>query len=517
MLDAGMALVIGRYVLFDQIASGGMATVHLGRLIGSGGFARTVAIKRMHPMFLEEPDFVKMVLDEARLASRIRHPNVVPTLDVVAEGREVCLVMEYVHALSLAQILRAYGRGKRVPPRLASAIVCGLLHGLHAAHEATDETGAPLGIVHRDVSPHNVLVGSDGIPRVLDFGIAKASGQLHTTREGVIKGKIAYMAAEHLDGAPVDARSDVYSAAVLLWECLMGRRLFEAPNEAALLKPVLAGPDPSTLATGLGARVDAFVTSCLSRSLNERPSSARAAALQLERCLGVATATELGAWIDGVVGEKLAKRQELVRDVELRSVTDTDALRPSASVPSDTMEDDPVPRDAVARADATKPTAVWQQQDTAASVSIARESRARASHAEGRAVRVAIGTAALLAALGLVGWCAASRPAERAATEAPPAPSTSGEDQPTAFAAAAPAESTHAFEPEPEPQPQATYSALVPPTTPIVAGAPARRPSKLRAHPPAGVEGPSCSPPWFVDSSGIRRVRPGCGASRAQP
>jgi serine/threonine-protein kinase len=518
-----MPLVIGRYVLFDQIASGGMASVHLGRLIGSGGFARTVAIKRMHARFASEPDFLTMVLDEGRLASRIRHPNVVPTLDVVAEHDEVCLVMEYVHALSLAEILRAYGRGERVPPRLASAIVCGLLHGLHAAHEATDEAGTPLGIVHRDVSPHNVLVGGDGVPRVLDFGIAKASGRLHTTREGVIKGKIAYMASEQLDSAPVDARTDVYSAAVVLWECLMGRRLFEAEHEAALLKPVLAGPDRSKLKTGLGAKVDAWVVACLSPKPSERPVSARAAALELERCIGVATATELGSWIERVVGDKLAKRQELVREVELRSVSDTDAPRrpeQRREPTSDVTEVDPLPRGAVARPDATKPTSVWQQ-DTAASVSIARVSLAKPARAGSRTMRVAMVAAGLAATLGLVGWWAAGS-TRRGATEAlatSSAPATSGvqpaallgpsassalaEEPPAAPVDPVAAESTMESESTPEPPPAAT--------------APARRPRRPRPHPQPTVEAPACDPPWFVDSSGIRRIRPGCGASRTQP
>src|SRR5215472_8545252 len=218
-----------------------MATVHLGRLRGGGGFARTVAIKRLHPMYAKDPDIVAMLLDEGRLASRIRHPNVVPVLDVIAEGSEVCLVMEYVHGLALSQIVRAH-KGP-VPKRIALSIASGVLHGLQAAHETTDEAGAPLGIVHRDVSPHNVLLGSDGCARVADFGIAKASGRLReTTHHGTIKGKLSYMAPEQLHGE-VDARADVYGASVVLWECLQGRRLFEANSEPELMRQVLEGVD----------------------------------------------------------------------------------------------------------------------------------------------------------------------------------------------------------------------------------------------------------------------------------
>src|SRR6516225_8996456 len=176
--------VVGRYALYVAIAAGGMATVHLGRLIGEVGFSRTVAIKRLHPQYAADPEFVSMFLDEARLAARIRHPNVVPTLDVVATKGELFLVMDYVPGESLARLSRVCREQRRpIPHRITSAVMAGALHGLHAAHEAKSERGAPLGIVHRDVSPQNVLVGADGVPRVLDFGVAKAAGRMQETRE----------------------------------------------------------------------------------------------------------------------------------------------------------------------------------------------------------------------------------------------------------------------------------------------------------------------------------------------
>src|SRR5450432_3116813 len=183
--------VIGRYALYGKLAAGGMATVHFGRLLGPAGFSRTVAIKRLHPQFAKDPEFVAMFLDEARLAARIHHPNVIATLDVVALEGELFLVLEYVQGESFASLLRA-ARDRRTPVPLpvVSAVMTGVLHGLHAAHEAKNERGEPLRLVHRDVSPHNVLVGADGVPRVLDFGIAKAAGRLQTTREGHLKGKL---------------------------------------------------------------------------------------------------------------------------------------------------------------------------------------------------------------------------------------------------------------------------------------------------------------------------------------
>ena len=194
--------IVGRYALYAEIAAGGMATVHFGRLLGPVGFSRTVAIKRLHPQFAKDPEFVSMFLDEARLAARIRHPNVVPTLDVVATDGELFLVMDYVPGESIARLSRVLReRQETLPIRILSATIAGVLHGLHATHEAKDERGHPLGIVHRDVSPQNVLVGTDGVPRVLDFGVAKAAGRVQTTREGQIKGKLSYMPPEQLGAA----------------------------------------------------------------------------------------------------------------------------------------------------------------------------------------------------------------------------------------------------------------------------------------------------------------------------
>ncbi|HEX7603641.1 MAG TPA: serine/threonine-protein kinase, partial [Polyangiaceae bacterium] len=172
---------LGRYALHAEIAAGGMATVYLGRLHGAVGFGRTVAIKRLHPHLAKDPEFVSMFLDEAHLAARVQHPNVVPTLDVVTSDRELFLVLEYVRGESFSALIRAArAAGQTLPIPVVVAVVVGLLNGLHAAHEATDEQGKPLGIVHRDVSPQNVLVGADGVARVLDFGVAKAATRLQT-------------------------------------------------------------------------------------------------------------------------------------------------------------------------------------------------------------------------------------------------------------------------------------------------------------------------------------------------
>ncbi len=243
---------IGRYALHAEIASGGMATIHIGRLLGPVGFARTVAIKRLHPPLAKDPEFVAMFLDEARLAARIRHPNVVSTLDVVATEGELFVVMEYVPGESLARLLRAVRTAKEmVPVPIAATIMVGVLHGLHAAHEARDERGDPLRIVHRDVSPHNILVGTDGDAHVIDFGIAKARGRMQVTRQGQIKGKLSYMPSEQLLGQGIDHRADIFAASIVMWEALTGQRLFQGVDDGDVYAKVLLGKvDPPSLACG---------------------------------------------------------------------------------------------------------------------------------------------------------------------------------------------------------------------------------------------------------------------------
>lgn len=317
-----MSAIGGRYVLCGEIASGGMATVHLARQVGAGGFARIVAVKRLHERYARDPDFVAMFLDEGRLVARIRHPNVVQTIDVVAENGELFLVMEYVHGESLLKAVQAATRsGATVPPRIACAILASALHGLHEAHEARSETGEPLGIVHRDVSPHNILVGVDGVARVLDFGVAKASERIQTTQEGQLKGKLSYMAPEQVANAPVDRRTDVYSAAVCLWETLTGSKLFIAESEAAILNQVLTGRvrPPSALDPAVTQELDAVVLRGLSRAMDARFSTAREMALAIERVTPLATASEIGAWVRSTCAKTIEARERLIAEVEARA------------------------------------------------------------------------------------------------------------------------------------------------------------------------------------------------------
>ncbi len=334
--DAGQRL--GRYTLFGEIAAGGMATVCFGRLAGEAGFAKTVAIKRLHPQFARDDEFREMFVEEARLAARIRHPNVAPTLDVVAEGGELFLVMEYVHGESLSRLLRTMRAAREpVPIKIAAAVLSGVLHGLHAAHEAKSEQGEPLNLVHRDVSPQNVLVGVDGVARVIDFGIAKAKSSAQTTREGEVRGKLPYMAPEQLGVTPASRRTDIYAAAVILWEMLAGRRLFEAEDERVVYAQIVAGAHeaPSTFADGIAPELDAAVMRGLAKDPGDRFASAREMALAIEEATPLATHSQVGAWVDRVAREALASRgQRLARVESAMSTSDVAAVgRPAQEPP----------------------------------------------------------------------------------------------------------------------------------------------------------------------------------------
>jgi serine/threonine-protein kinase len=324
---------IGRYVLFREVAHGGMATVHLGRLRGVGGFARTVAIKRLHPQFARDPEFVSMFLDEARLAARIQHPNVVSVLDVVASERELFLVMDYVHGEALSKLLkRARANGIAVPANVVCAILLDLLYGLHAAHEALSERGDPLNMVHRDVSPQNVLVGVDGIARVLDFGIAKAAQRANaSTRTGQLKGKLAYMAPEQVSTGAVDRRADVYSAAVVLWEALTGERLFPALDTGHLIAQILTRDHkpPSESNPDLPAELDAIVLRGLARKPEDRYASAQDMAADLERAAPPATPRVIGEWVTRIAGQALTARAVSIAEIETATLSDLASERNS--------------------------------------------------------------------------------------------------------------------------------------------------------------------------------------------
>ncbi len=274
---------LGRYETLRPIASGGMAVVHLARALGAGGFERLVALKVMHPHISSEPDFVAMFLDEARLAAHIRHPNVVATIDV--QHDPLFLVMEYVEGPSLGALLRELRKRKQpMDPALAVRVLSDVLAGLHAAHEQLGSDGVPLEIVHRDVSPQNVLIGIDGISRITDFGVARAASRLSSTRGGQVKGKLAYMAPEQVAGKDVDRRVDVYAAGAVLYEALTGLPLFRADNDAALMAQIVRGvrAAPCEMEPRVPTALSAVCMRALSRKVDARYATAAELADALE-------------------------------------------------------------------------------------------------------------------------------------------------------------------------------------------------------------------------------------------
>ncbi len=354
----------GRYAIYDRIASGGMASVHFGMLRGPSGFRKIVAVKRLHAQFAHDPEFVAMLLDEARLASRVVHPNVAATLDVIHEGDEVLLVLEYVAGESLSRLLAvARNAGAGVPPRVAVAIASGLLHGLHAAHEARDDRGDLLDLVHRDVSPQNVLVGVDGVPKVVDFGVAKATGRSQVTREGELKGKLPYMAPEQIKNGTVSRQSDVWAASVVLWEMLAGQRLFGGDSDGHVYSKVVTERirPPSSIKSEVPAEVDAIVMRGLSRDPAQRFATAREMSLALEAALAPATAAQVGAWVESVGGDAFAKRAAALAEVQRRHAhaelapTAPDVLATSAATPSARPAEGGTPTDLRAESGSSTP------------------------------------------------------------------------------------------------------------------------------------------------------------------
>ncbi|MGZ3456138.1 MAG: serine/threonine-protein kinase [Polyangiales bacterium] len=461
-------LHVGRYALYGEIASGGMATVHFGRLLGPVGFSRTVAVKRLHAHLAKDPEFVSMFLDEARLAARIRHPNVVPTLDVVALEGELFLVMEYVQGESLSRLLKAAVADETtIPLPIVAAITAGALHGLHAAHEATNERGEPLDLVHRDVSPQNVLVGVDGVPRVLDFGVAKAVGRLHTTRDGRVKGKIAYMAPEQLRHGIVDRRTDIYAAGVVLWEQLTRKRLIEGDSEAEMIARVLDAriEAPSKVVPGVASALDDVVMRALSKNPADRFGTARQMARAIEAAVSPASPGQVGEWVELIASDSLGDRERIIASIETSGTVPAAEARPPA-----------------------KPAESEASQVSTISFATPNRDRKRS--------RLWIGFAAGLIVAG--GAAIAVRTFDRKAPE----PSPAVEVEPPASASAS-ASAT------------ATASASVSATASASAPAPSATPSPAKivhksAPPKPPPASPACTVKSFVDGTGVKHYFNDC-------
>ncbi len=292
-----------------------MASVYLGQLDSAAGFSRVVAIKRMHKELARSPEFVEMFLQEARLVGRIQHPNVVAALDCVATDDNAMLIMEYVHGASLSQLLK---KPVAIPLPAASAIVLGAALGLHAAHEAVDTTGKNLGIVHRDVSPQNIIVGVDGLARVLDFGVAKAAARSLQTRTGEIKGKLGYMAPEQLLGDDVGREADIYSLGIVLWELVTGRRLFRAEGTGLMMSRIAQSriESPRSVNSNVSPEISAVVMKAVAASPKLRYRTALEFAEAVEHTIPVMAQRTLGTWVATVAKDDLAHRAKVLSHIE---------------------------------------------------------------------------------------------------------------------------------------------------------------------------------------------------------
>jgi serine/threonine-protein kinase len=469
-----------------------------------------------------------MFLDEARLASRAQHPNVVATLDVVADVNEVYLVMEYVRGEALSKLWRNSNEfGRQIPADIASSIICDLLNGLHAAHEARSESGEPLGIVHRDVSPQNVLVGRDGIARVLDFGVAKAAQRAQSTREGQVKGKLGYMSPEQLNAKAVDRRADIFAAGVIAWETLCGERLFIGDDAGEIIGKLLSGaieaPNDVLIRAGkqkIPQDVNDAVLKALARDPEQRFATARDFAIALEAAIVVAPPHKVGEWVQELAGPELDARMRKVEQIERYAFALHDELTPNpvsavSAVPQVRAPDDATQQD------------VRKGQPTSSEGQIPDFRPKR-----GKKLAAVLGIAALLVlaflAFGvdeetpkLTGELAkpsqqsvptAASGGEQVAPEderaTAPRPSSDGVDGPAATEPATPASAASA----------SAASAAAPAASAPVPAPPPATGSKPRATSPSHTVSPKsgtktknpCTPPWRIDERGIRRLKPGC-------
>ncbi len=322
-LREGEVTRVGRYQLTFELASGGMATVYLARTEGPAGFDKVVALKRIHPHLAKEGQFIDMFLDEARIASRISHPNVCSVFDFGEADGSYFIAMEYVMGETVSRLVRRLRRdkGSYKDPRLpgfAARIISGACDGLHAAHELKDDDGNPLEVVHRDVSPQNLFLAYDGTVRVVDFGVARAAGRLHETRTGIVKGKLAYMPPEQARKQKVDRRADVWALGAVLWELLCAKRLFKRENDVETILAVINDPihAPSAVRDTVPEELDRIVLKALSRDREERYATTREMGRDLHKFLGKldepVTSGDLSDWMDGLFPEEKAHRIGLV-------------------------------------------------------------------------------------------------------------------------------------------------------------------------------------------------------------
>ena len=319
-IGGGGTYFLGRYRVVDEIGIGGMASVHLARMDGPGGFQKWVAIKKIHTHLVEDESFVQMFLDEARVAARISHPNVATVFDLGKHEDTYWIAMEYLHGEPLREVMRRTEElGTAMPPEIACRVIADAAEGLHAAHELLGKNGEKLNLVHRDVTPHNLFVTYDGVTKVVDFGIAKFSSRMSHTRAGTLKGKLAYMSPEQVHGEGIDRRTDIFALGVVLWELTTGQRLFRMESDLDTLAKVQECnvPRPSTLIRGYPVDLEKIVMKALAKNRGERFRTARELSRALQSLLmrrGLFIASdEVAAYTQSIFTDRIQKREAHLR------------------------------------------------------------------------------------------------------------------------------------------------------------------------------------------------------------
>lgn len=469
-----------------------MGSVLLGRTTGAAGFTRVVALKRLHPQYANDPAFVSRFKDEVRVSASVQHPNVVQTLDVVASNGDLMLVMEYIDGATLHALLEdAVRQARRLPLDVVSALVSSCLHGIHAAHEATDDEGVPLRVVHRDISPQNIMIGRDGQVKVLDFGLAQAVEQSHVSRVGLASGKAGYMSPEQVRCEPLDRRTDIFAVGIVLWETLTGQRLFRPGKvaEGVAMHNVLTKtvPAPSDLRSDVPSAVDEVALRALNRDRTVRFATAKEFALALEAALPPATASRVGSCLLELCSVRLASRAELLA-----------AVRRGLALTADTV---------VGVGDGTQ-----VQTETAVPGVAADTPDAKGQRPSGRSWKALALPA--LAFLSLVGIGLGTRAMSE--TEDSVERGVQARAQGAVSVSRASASIVAPASPPPVASPSVTALASASVSRPGLAPSPApssfrpKRAGGARAvqKPPRKVE--ACNPPTFVDQEGIRHFKEGC-------
>ena len=336
----GNVFFLGRYRVVDEIGGGGMASVHLGRMDGPGGFQKWVAIKRIHPHLVEDDQFVDMFLDEARIAAGINHANVAQVFDLGKDDNTYWIAMEYLHGEPLREVMRRSEEHRvLVSPELAARIGADSAEGLHAAHELRGKNGQLLGLVHRDVTPHNLFITYDGYTKVVDFGIAKVADRLSSTRAGTLKGKLAYMSPEQVRGAEIDRTTDIFALGVVLWELTTGHRLFRMDTDLDTLERVQACvvPPPSTLVANYPVELESVIMKALAKRKEDRFQTAREFSRALQAVLmrrgAFVGPEEVSAYLHHIFADRIQKREaHLAWAAEVTSNISLDDLRAGQAV-----------------------------------------------------------------------------------------------------------------------------------------------------------------------------------------